>query len=507
MGHVVVSSGATLTVAPGTVVRFKPYRAGMRPDLRLRLRVEGRLVAKGRSGAPIRFTTAHKEPLNGDWHGMELVDSQGSHITHALIEYAERGLRVWKSQATLEKVVIRFNNWQGISASAGSKLIVDSSRIYANGYLCVDLLGGSDLQLTNSFLARCRPLGLHVGGDSNARLEENLFEGGEEGLYISGESRVELTGNTFVGQRGCAFSCEGKVKLRRGGNAYLGRPEDQATCCDKGQMEEIKVEGGAAPVFSTGVEEGLSSYLDYIPGQIGHDPFPYILDGPSDSRVVDMRFGASPESAWSLAYDAPNIWVADTGGKVTRRDLASGGDYLASFKVPTSKPWGMAVFDGKLWINDYNLKEILVLDRNTGKLLARHPSPDPADGCRGMTQDGKQLYVLGHATPKVYVLDSKGAVTGHFPAPTVQLGPGLKVRARGALAWDGEAFWAPAGRLLRFDRTGKVSGWVHTTGATVRGLAWDGSQLWTVPRINYSWTEKPRFYRIKILKVLPIKTP
>ena len=501
VGNVLVAQEATLTIAPGTVVRFRPYRAGLRPDRRLRLRVEGRLVARGTSEQKISFTTAHKEPLNGDWSMVELVRSSGSHISYATLEYAELGLRVWESQATLDHVVIRFNNWQGMTVEQQSKVIIDSSRIYANGYNCIDVTGKSDLQMTNTYLARCRPLELHVG-DSRARLEENLFEGGTEGIYISAGSQVELTGNTFAGQRECAVSCEGEVKLRQGGNDFAGRPEDQSLCCEKKQVEQLKVEGGAPPVFSTGLLEGTTSYLDYIPGQLGHDSFAYVLEDRSESRVINKKYGANLDGAWSMAYDEPYLWIADLRGKVSRHDVDA-EDVLSSFKVPTSKPWGMAFLDGKLWINDYNLKAILVLDPATGKVIKRLPSPDPRAGCRGMTSDGKHIYVLGYATPKVYVMDREGAVVDHFPAPALQLDSAVKIHVSGALAWDGRAFWAPAGRLIRFDRSGKVTGWVHSTGANIRGLAWDGDYLWTAPRINYNWTQTPRFYRIKILKVFP----
>ena len=505
VGNVVVGKEATLTILPGAMVRFRPYRVGLRPDHRLRLRVEGRLVARGTKDQKIRFTTAHQETLNGDWKGVELIRSSGNHISYAVIEYGEVGLRIGESQATLEHVVIRWNNWQGIVMDQGSKVIMDSSRIYANGYNCIDATGGSDLQLTNSYLARCQPLGLHVGA-STARLEENLFEGGTEGVYIAAGSKVDLTGNTFSAQRECAVSCDGKVTLRHGGNAFAGRPENQSLCCPKGQMKALKDGGDAPPVFSTGLKEGVSSYIDYLPGKQGHDPFAYTLADRSESRVVNKKYGAGRGGGWSVAYDEPYLWIAGLNGEVTRHDPEA-EDVLTTFKVPTSKPWGMVVFDGKLWINDYNLEKILVLDKRTGKVLARHPSPDPKAGCRGMTHDGKNIYVLGYATPKVYVLDRKGAVVDHFPAPAVQVDSALKVTVSGALAWDGRAFWAPAGRLIRFDRSGKVTGWVHSTGATIRGLAWDGDYMWTAPRINYNWNEHPRYYRIEILKVLDVKQP
>ena len=499
VGNVLVGPEATLTMAPGTVVRFRPHRDSLRPDRRLRLRVEGRLVARGTKEQMIRFTTGHKEQVNGDWNTVELIRSSGSHISYAVFEYAELGLRVWESQATLDHVVIRFNNWQGMTVEQESKVILDSSRIYANGYNCIDVTGESDLQMTSTYLARCRPLGLHVGA-SKARLEENLFEGGTEGLFISAGSQVELTRNTFVSQRECAVSCDGKVTLRQGGNVFAGRPEDQSMCCDKKQVEQLKTEGGAPPVFSTGLREGPASYLDYIPGQLGHDPFAYVLDDRSESRVINKKYGVGLNGAWSMAYDEPDLWIADLNGKVSRHDPTA-EDVLSSFEVPTSKPWGMTLLDRKLWINDYNLKTILVLDPATGKVLKRLPSPDPKAGCRGMTNDGKNIYVLGYATPKVYVLDRKGAVVDHFPAPSLQLDPAIKIHVSGALAWDGRAFWAPAGRLIRFDRSGKVTGWVHSTGANIRGLAWDGDYLWTAPRINYNWTQTPRFYRIELLKI------
>ncbi len=74
--HVVVEEGATLTITPGTVVRFgrsNPDRRGETPGCRLMVR--GTLVAAGSPGAPVIF-----EGLDGetdDWGGILFTDTSG----------------------------------------------------------------------------------------------------------------------------------------------------------------------------------------------------------------------------------------------------------------------------------------------------------------------------------------------------------------------------------------------------------------------------------------------
>ncbi len=500
VGDTLVGPEATLQVAPGTRVKFRASRDPLRPDRRITLRVEGQLQARGTAARPIHFTSASKAPVNGDWHTVELVEADGSHMEHALFEYAEHGLTLVRTDAMLRNSVVRFNNWHGVSGNR-SKITIAGSRIYANGYNCVDATGGSRLHMTTTYLANCRLLGLHVGR-STAHVEENLFQGHMESIYISGGSDVTLVANAFSAYRGAAVTCGEDLTLRRANNSFSGGRVEHAVDCAGGKVIEAETDNNPPAIFRTGLNEGLATYLDYIPGQVGHDPFPYLLPEKSATRAVDRKIGKGLWMTWAIAWDEPHLWVADLEGKVKRIDSTT-GEVLQTIKTTVSKPWGMTHFKGALWINDYNARVIFIVDPKTGKVLRKVPSPDQKDGCRGMTDDGKSVFLLGYATPRIYMLKPDGEVFDHLPAPRVGATPGAKVKraVKGALAWDGAAFWAPAGRLIRFDRDGKVLGWAHATGAQTMGLAWDGDQLWTVPRLNEAWEDRERFFRVKILKL------
>ena len=87
-----VPSGATLTLAPGTIVK------GQGPGARGgSISVEGSLVARGTSGSPITFTsindnsvggsTGSGSPAAGDWAGIQASGSGSLDVEHALVEY------------------------------------------------------------------------------------------------------------------------------------------------------------------------------------------------------------------------------------------------------------------------------------------------------------------------------------------------------------------------------------------------------------------------------------
>jgi hypothetical protein len=74
-GMVTVAAQATLTIMPGTIVRF---------DTDSGILVLGRIVAKGSAALPIILTSRFSEPVPSDWYGMVLTGTAKKNIFEQL---------------------------------------------------------------------------------------------------------------------------------------------------------------------------------------------------------------------------------------------------------------------------------------------------------------------------------------------------------------------------------------------------------------------------------------
>ena len=93
VGDLTVGPDASLTILPGTEVRFAAddeLQTGTDPG-RCELHVRGYLSAVGTPGRPILFTAA--DPDAGDWHGiLAHPEARGLNLAHYSVEQAARGL-------------------------------------------------------------------------------------------------------------------------------------------------------------------------------------------------------------------------------------------------------------------------------------------------------------------------------------------------------------------------------------------------------------------------------
>ncbi|RNC67594.1 MAG: hypothetical protein ED859_14030 [Desulfuromonadales bacterium] len=102
-GSLTVAPQTTLTLEPGTVVRFRRTTAG--EDAGPLLLVQGRLVARGSAEAPVRFTSVFPDPQPGEWQGIVFLASEKKNLLeHCRIEGAVTGLDASFSAVTLRMV-------------------------------------------------------------------------------------------------------------------------------------------------------------------------------------------------------------------------------------------------------------------------------------------------------------------------------------------------------------------------------------------------------------------
>ena len=285
-----------------------------------------------------------------------------------------------------------------------------------------------------------------------------------------------------------------------GPNEFEGYPLDLAVDCPDSNIKAVEAAGNPPTTLSTGLREGLGPYLDYIPGERPHDPYLYVYGDKDETRQVIRKLGGDIGLSWSMAWDGKHLWTANLDGEIMRLDPVS-GKVVQRLKSPGPQPWGMTHDGELLWVVDFARRKIHGLDPKTGKVRESFPSPDPAGGCKGLAHDGEHLYALGWATHKLYKLSPRGKVLAAVQVPHRDVGGGVKMYVAGGLTWDGEAFWAPADRLIRFDRKGKMLGWIHSTSERVWDMTWDGEALWTSLRANENWTDFPRLFRVKVLKL------
>lgn len=109
-GDVYVPPGVTLTVAPGTVVKFRkideksdqnmfnidsPYY----PEAELIIR--GKLIARGTPEKQIVFTSAEMTPNPADWGAINFLGSEGNVVEYAKIYCAYNGIHAHGSEVTV----------------------------------------------------------------------------------------------------------------------------------------------------------------------------------------------------------------------------------------------------------------------------------------------------------------------------------------------------------------------------------------------------------------------
>ncbi len=92
----VVPEDVTLTIDPGTVVRFEKTKSGDN-----RIVVKGKLIAAGTGAKPIRFIP--KDKASGPWYGIEFAGGSGR-VEHCVFEGATKGIDDPAGKAVLKEV-------------------------------------------------------------------------------------------------------------------------------------------------------------------------------------------------------------------------------------------------------------------------------------------------------------------------------------------------------------------------------------------------------------------
>lgn len=187
-----VTSGNTLTIQAGVVVKFTGY---------FFLSVQGALVVSGTPQSKVTFTYDSATPLPGDWDGIRFAassDDSSSRITCAVISYATVGLYLDQSSPVIEKIEISNSLRRGINLFQSSSLIADS--------LVHDGLGTGIKATDGSPVIRDTELSRNVNGvvliNSNALLQQNVIRSNGIGLLLNSSSPSIIDNEITLNQEG-----------------------------------------------------------------------------------------------------------------------------------------------------------------------------------------------------------------------------------------------------------------------------------------------------------------
>jgi len=192
-GQSVVRRGKTLTILPGTIVKFAWSDENHDDVGDGELTIEGRLIAQGTKEQPILFTSAQEKPAMKDWTFVQISVSRDSIVEHCIFEYAFSGLQVHYSTATIRESLFRYNfegvrfsttdilieendfveNYYGIRCEAnGSRTTVTRNRFSGNDYAFFPVRKtGSSVRFFDNNIEKSKVYQVNLGQNQNEDLD------------------------------------------------------------------------------------------------------------------------------------------------------------------------------------------------------------------------------------------------------------------------------------------------------------------------------------------------
>lgn len=470
---IIVSKGATLTILPGTVVKFKHYRGYRDPEARLSIFVAGTIKALGAPLQQIWFTSDAEPPINGDWDGIYMNDTTDSIFNYTIVEYGLVGIVQYYSESIVANSIIRWANTEGLYAEYSTVEYVNNT-LYGNGYHEIAL---------EQF--------------NNATIKNNIFTNGTAAFH-SENSEVYLKGNYFTNYSGDIVSIAAHPNATIEENIFdPSLPTPQVIVSPNSNATLINNANGTMtlpiPVFDY---QNVRNYtLGYIPGDL-NDLYPYVYDPIDETRRVVRRIGIGLSFGWALEYAMGYIWRFDfwnislgSGLNFIRVDPIT-GDYIEIRNDVIENARGLA-WDGEYFFAyDHSQLKIFKFELSGNRVVINDSFDLPKKeegGTQGLTSDGNFLYLPSRAGDLVRKINKTGAIIEEIQVP----GEGIS----GGIVWTGSHFWglSGGGNLTKYSQDWQVVGQIYPAADGTWAVAWDGDYIWALQRTCESWVDAKMF--------------
>lgn len=478
--NVKVPQGITLEIELGTIIKFKHYR-GYREFSWLTLYIDGgTILAIGAPDAQIWFTSDGDPPMNGDWAGIILENTNKSIFEYVIVEFAQIGIEQFDSAVNVSRSIIRYSNTEGLYAERSKPHFIDNT-LYSNAY--------HDIALEQY--------------NYNVTILNNIFKGGHFGVHTEA-SEVYCEGNYFVNYSSLAITAGQYSNISIIANRFENIGQNPPFNFD---VSVNNITGGndfgtgfvPIPVFD--YQDVKGHELSYIPGD-PEDEYLYVYDSIDETREVLNRIGISFGFGWSLTYVNNSLWrfefanegVGDFSNFVrinitTRENVTYGNNWIVN-------PRGLT-YDGEyFWVNDFSLLKIFKFRINSSNYINIIYSFDIPDkflgGTMGLTNNGTHLFQTSRNGTEINIINKTGILEGKIKIKS-------KIWAGGAICWDGQYFWAAGGTVIaKLAKNGTLVGLIYPPAIETIALEWDGAYLWSIQKTCELWIDD-KIFKMEIL--------
>lgn len=214
-GDVYVEPSATLTITPGTVIKFKRIDESSDQNMfdidspyypQTELIIRGRLIAEGTEKEKITFTSAEIDARPADWGAVNFLGSDANVIRYCRFMFAYNGVHAHGSSVAISNSEF-VKNGVGISFKSeeetpGVPWFGKRSDVQVTSNIISRNKGGigfrnSDALIRHNEISDNKFFGIFPKEDVRADISENDIRGNKKGLYLYQARGLEISRNNI----------------------------------------------------------------------------------------------------------------------------------------------------------------------------------------------------------------------------------------------------------------------------------------------------------------------